>query len=331
MALIFMDGGETYEGDCTSRGPWTSGSNMQSLTSTPVTGARSIRPTGSGAEVAYVIPESDRSTKMTLGFRLVLGTSANTPIARLHNGVQVSLAYRSISGGIDVDVSGASRGVIPVVYPFEGYLEVQVEADSSIGKVKAWLDGELTVDWTGNTGSDSYFMIAAGPQANHQIFRYDDIYLTNDVGPAPYNDRLGPISIVGIAPTSDVSTDFTPSTGSDNYALVDEIPHNGDTDYIESDTPGDTDVYGFGDLPDSNVDVLAVKMKAVARKVGDNPIAYSVISVQDSDESESDDAFLGPAYVSQDVIFTTPPGGEGSWTPTSVNSSNFGVRVKDVE
>jgi hypothetical protein len=51
-------------------------------------------------------------------------------------------------------------------------------------------------------------------------------------------------SVTGLTPVGDgVSTDWTPSTGTDHFAVVDEATCNGTDDYNYTETIGDTDSY----------------------------------------------------------------------------------------
>jgi hypothetical protein len=93
---------------------------------------------------------------------------------------------------------------------------------------------------------------------------YDDFYCTSDP------TLNGDFSAAILRPESDVTSDWTPSTGSDNYAMVDDgIEHDGDTTYNEADTVGESDLF---ELEDTGLDpaevVYAAQLVMVSKNIG---------------------------------------------------------------
>ena len=70
---------------------------------------------------------------------------------------------------------------------------------------------------------------------------------TSDGDGSANNDFIGPAFIEGLLPTSDGnSSDWTPSSGIDNYALIDENPSDRDgTDSVSTITQDAKDTYGY--------------------------------------------------------------------------------------
>ena len=88
----------------------------------------------------------------------------------------------------------------------------------------------------------------------------DDVYVTNS------GARLGESRVAALYPNADTAdADWTPSTGTDHYALVDETTVNSDADYVASGTVGDLDLYETGDLPFVPDSIHAVQVTMCAR------------------------------------------------------------------
>jgi hypothetical protein len=130
------------------------------------------------------------------------------------------------------------------------YVEFKVVCGSS-GSYEVRINGV-------NKLSDPSENTKAGTHDYHTAFRIgeiaavslahmvDDFYCLDGSG-SVNNDFLGNQKVVTIFPIGDVTgyTDFTPSTGVDHYALVDENPINNDTDYVESSTANHTDLWDY--------------------------------------------------------------------------------------
>ena len=90
-----------------------------------------------------------------------------------------------------------------------------------------------------------------------------DVYVTNG------RTRLGESGVAVLYPSADTAdADWTPSTGTDHYATVDETTVNGDAGYVASGTVGDLDLYEIGDLPFVPDGIHAVQVTMCARKEG---------------------------------------------------------------
>lgn len=147
----------------------------------------------------------------------------------------------------------------------------------------------------------------------------DDIYINEGAG------FLGDIKIVALYPSADITVQWQQSAAGAAYSLVNETPPDGDSTYIYSQTANDLDLFEFQDLP-VNLDVIAaVQINAYHRKDDEGTrsfkLTYGTANLDD----------LGEVYVSDSYRYdtcgtTTIPGG-GSWTPTSVNNSRWGIRV----
>ena len=152
------------------------------------------------------------------------------------------------------------------------YFEMKFKlADSPDGYITLWLNGNQILNETSIDlleGSDAYArrFIFRGV-CSHLDVCFDDLYILDTDGDAPYNDRLGDIRVDAIRPSGAGShTEFTPSAGS-NYENVDGDYPDDDTTYNDGDTTNDEDSYAMDNLPSpSGTTIYGVKSQITARK-----------------------------------------------------------------
>ena len=145
-----------------------------------------------------------------------------------------------------------------------------------------------------------------------------------------WHTNAGPIGDCGVfyrpANADGASSDFTPSAGADNYAMVDEIGPDEDTTYNESDgTAGHRDAFEQAGVA-SNLVVLAVAPMIRARKTDTGAGTIKVGLEHDGDEVESAAKALSESYLTFMKIFEDCPD-ETGWTPTQVGDTELFVEV----
>jgi hypothetical protein len=157
-------------------------------------------------------------------------------------------------GGVAVTVLGTSA--ISVVH-FNQYNYIEVKCNIAAapnGSVVIKVNGVQVLSVTGvktyaapiDSGQPFVTGIQLMGPGGLPDCRHDDTYIV-DWGISPLTDFLGAIAVYAQAPTADgTPLNWTPSTGTDHYAMVDEIPPNGDTDYVSSAVVGDVDQYSYG-------------------------------------------------------------------------------------
>jgi hypothetical protein len=141
---------------------------------------------------------------------------------------------------------------VPGLYHFNTYNYIEVKAfgdnGGAQGTVEVHCNGALAcratgISWVFGVGSSAFGFVQLMAAGGIPDTRHDDTYIIDWTSPAPNGDFLGPVQLYAGVPVADVSVTWTPLSGADNFAMVDEIPPDGDTSYNSSDTPGDTDQY----------------------------------------------------------------------------------------
>jgi hypothetical protein len=156
---------------------------------------------------------------------------------------------------------------------------------------------------------------------------FDDLYVV-DAETAPHTDFLTPVRIRSLPPNIDYARWWANNDGSfDNYDKIDE---NGadDTDYVETDQDGYTDIYGCTntdtDYPD---EVYAVKVEAEAiNTTGGTPkLTFQLISgASTSEESITVDDTVNYDVVS--IISAVDPATSAAWTVAAVDAMKLGLK-----
>lgn len=214
------------------------------------------------------------------------------------------------------------------------YLEVRGFVSSTSGCVLLLLNG---VEVLRLTGVNTYGSFVSGPAAWDQVrlysdggtfgrVYYDDFYICDGAG-TENNDFLGQIRIPVLLPGgSGYYSGWTASPGgSPNYAHVDEVPHDGDTSYVETSASGTKDSYVYQDLgaPTGSVyggavwiagSGTAASVRGMAR-LGGSDSFYETVEINGG-------------YTYEPSIFqrSEKPGG-GQWTPTDVDNAEFGIEL----
>lgn len=204
------------------------------------------------------------------------------------------------------------------------HIQIEVFSDASVGTIKVLVNGVLVEEEkTGlNTGGSDMTGIRIGNSYSNTL-TVDNIYLSDQIE--------GELVSILIKPASDFSVQFTPSTGTDNYAMVDDTEQDGDTTYVESDTVGHVDTYEYEDVP-SGYQVKAVSLVTVARKDDAGARTLQPIIIQDSVQyGAGNEIALATSYPSTTAtgsITTLGKAPDGTdWNNTKFNNIRAGFKI----
>jgi len=207
------------------------------------------------------------------------------------------------------------------------YIEIKVKCHATDGTVEVRVNGVTKLSLTGQNTK-------AGTHTYHDVLRFygstyhylDDIYYLDTTG-ASNNTFLGVQRVVGIFPNADTATEqWTPSAGSDHYALVDETKDNDDTDYVESTTSGQVDLWEYGNISGFST-VAGIQVNTTFKRT--DATAYSLITEVVSGAATNDDTAVAAttSYVSKKRILDADPNTSSAWTQNGVNAVKCGVKI----
>lgn len=202
------------------------------------------------------------------------------------------------------------------------------------GWIRLYVDNFLDINYTGNTIASGtpeigYFYL---PGEFHGQY-YDDFIVWDDVSSGIPGDLmatdfpLAPQRSSILRPSSDVTAQFTRSTGASNYLCVDEGAQNSDTDYVSSDgTIGLRDLYGVTDLPYTPSSIRCVRIKEYHRNAGGGAPYVKSLLKSGATESFGTAAPAGTGYTQTNRTLLVDPNTGSPWTAAAVNALQLGIQ-----
>ncbi len=312
----------------------------------------------SGAELngATVSVDCTAGDKLIVGFafRTTAIDSAKgsywTPIASIHEvgranlhslmmkdtGHLAVIASRETIPRVDSILYTAQASTKPITADTWHYIEFESSINNTTGELVVYVDSTEVINFTGDTDlsyngtetdvRDIYFF---GPNssANSQTHEFDDIYVIDADDATGSVAALGPVSIEMLTPTSQTTGDFlgSDSNSTDNHLLVDERPVS-DTDYVESATAADRDLYGWSDRTLTG-DVIAIAPVVVALNSDTGTVALDLVISSNSTESQTAAKNLSGSAEHLTEIYPNDPDTAAAWTTSGVNALLAGFEV----
>ena len=218
------------------------------------------------------------------------------------------------------------------------YIEMKATIGAS-GSVVIRINGQTVLNTTGRTNNggtgtvgDCIFVL--GPGGGGGVFMLVDDFYVFDTSGGHNNDFAGDSTISVIVPVSDSGTiQWATSSGTAHWSLVDEVPPDDDTTYVQStmtgtSTTGPTDLYNFQTVA-STLSIIAVQSNMFARKTDAGDRAISLVTHNSGVSTNADPTgrYLNLTYLDYLNQFDTDPVSGGTWTPAIVNATEWGVEV----
>lgn len=231
-------------------------------------------------------------------------------------------------GAILVKRGGRAGTVIattaPGVFAAGGYafLEAKITASNTSGAVELRVNGVTVLNATGldnveGSNFEEISMLTFGNRASGSggaNYLICDLAMYDDIGDAP-NDFVGDAVVLEDLPDADgAENDWTPSAGSDAWAVIDETPADGDTSYIESSTPGDRQTVTFPALDPIAADVVCVSFQIIARKTDPGDGSVSIGAISNGTEDQAAGIALSEAYIGERAAWANDPDTSAPWT-----------------
>jgi hypothetical protein len=283
----------------------------------------------------FSTPALTTNATVVVGFGFYFAAIANVRIMSLSDGATEGINLRMETTGELAIYRGttflARTTGLGLTNATWYWIELKVYCHDTSGTYEVRVGGVNKLSASGvdtKAGSNAYHNIATIPAPNGTV-RYDDIYILDGSG-AANNDFLGNMKVVGVFPNGDVGgyTDFTPSSGTDHYALVDENPTNDNTDYVESSTTGHKDLWDYGAVSGLGAAIAGLQVNTEVRET--DASSFSLITLIKSGATESADsaqAIGSTNYKTLRRISETDPATGAAWTVSGVSAAQFGVKV----
>lgn len=207
------------------------------------------------------------------------------------------------------------------------YLEVKIFCDETSGTFEMHLDGEEVLNYTGDTqysgAWDLYSHIGFKTSYYCDLF-IDDLYICDGSGNTN-NDFLGTCNVKTLSPSSDVSGNWTPSTGNAMYATINEDVQ--DANYISSNVSGSQAIFETNNLAPVG-DVVGVAITTDSQISG-NLYKHPKLLTQNGSGDVQTSANIVPGLdnpIGHLIMLEKNPDGD-EWTRTNINDLRIGVEV----
>ena len=203
------------------------------------------------------------------------------------------------------------------------YLECKVTVGNSAA-YEVRLNGGTILSGTGDTQQQSatdITLIGFGG-LNVSGGGVDDIYLADTAGTVN-TDFLGDMKSRVYLPNADQATGWTPSTGTDHFAVVDENPPNDDTDYISAASGSLIDRFLHEDVAaDQSIKCVTHVMK---RRKTDAGVTQMRSNCRSNSVNYTGDTKTVPdSYAYHTQLWENDPNTTDPWTVANLNAASFG-------
>ena len=221
------------------------------------------------------------------------------------------------TGGSTQTLSGA----LPV--STETHVEVRILLHNSTGWLKSWINGVL---YTEITGIDT---LENGSALDSMVLNYlRSNWLVGDIALHTMTSPLGAPGVYYLPAASDgTDTDFTPSAGTDHFAMVDEVGPDEDTTYNESaGTSLHRDSYLTAGI--TGLTVLSVSPLIRARKTDTGTSSIKVGLRHSATEGQGAAIGLSEDYLTYMEWMDTNPSTSAAWAAAAIAATEATVQVQ---
>ena len=258
----------------------------------------------------------------------------NQDFLRLYDGAKIQMAFGTdIHGFLQVKRNATILETSTTVLMKErwNYIEVQTTINNSTGAYELKLNGttvfsDTSVDTqeSANTYWSGLTLRGIGDWDN--VF-FDDCYVTDTTG--SYNTGfMGTIHIESIFPDADVTKEWTTSTGTDHYALVDENPADDDTSYVEDDTATNRELFDLPALSPTTLTIKGVTSILDARITDASTVDMKFVNVSNvTTTTSSSQTISSQSQARYEEIYEEDPDASAAWTKTTFEAAQFGFEV----
>lgn len=240
-----------------------------------------------------------------------------------------AFGWTNVPAGSPNWVSGSILATAALSADTWHHIEICCDVKDSGGTFKVWLDGTLVINVSGDTlyaanataTGVNYLYFGFGYSASGFTSYLDDVIVWDETG-GSFNTAgpLGEHRIWTLSPEGDHACDFTPSTGSNRYAVVDDATLDA-ADYNSSIIPGSIDTFTFSDLSVSPNTIHAINAKTIANKTGTGLTQLrGIVRVNDTNYYSAANATLALTAGITSLKFEKNPATNSAWTASAINA-----------
>jgi hypothetical protein len=229
---------------------------------------------------------------------------------------------------ISATLLGSSAGSVLAAGVY-AYVELKVVIHDSAGAVTVRVNGTAVLTLTSidtANGSSAWTSVWLGCYGEGKTVDFDDVYVLDGTGAAPWNTFLGDCRVDPLVPTAaGATTGWTPSTGA-NWQNVDDAAPNGDTDYNSAATSPLTDTFVVQDAPVVGATIYGLQ-HCLNMKKSDAGVCTVAPVIRHSGVDYPGTALSpGLTYAYGLQIAATNPGTSAAWVEADFNAAQFGYK-----
>jgi len=239
--------------------------------------------------------------------------------------IQVKLANGTLLGGTTGPVVAAGSWY---------HVEAKVSISATVGTVEVRVEGDTVISETSlNTGTSPIAQVSVGAKdygSSVVMECYWKDFVVWDTSGTLNTDFLGSVFVTTLSPTGDTSLNWTPSTGTTGYQILDNIPPV-DSQYISAaDSPIPAAYQGsLSNLPSTvtSVKALLTYVRAGKSDGGDGSLQVSLVSDPSGTPATVDGADR-PITTSQSYwkdVFEADPKTSTYWLPSAANDADIKI------
>lgn len=338
MALLWSEGFGAYGGSVASMlaGSWAEvGSPFTLSTAVKRTGAYALSLANASGSPARKTFGGSKGT-VGVGFALYL-TALPTFSDRLQfsfrdqaNAEQVRVVVQP-TGDLAVIRGSTTLGattVPPLAAQSWNHVEIKVVCHDTTGAVEVRVNQVTVLNLTGvdtkNTAIAGVDQFAFNPNSAISVTAYfDDLFAWDTLGVGPV-DFIGDKKVIeDFADEDGAEQEWTRSTGTASWALVDDAPPNDDADYISAVASGATVALKFPDLPSELSSVIAVSFEHYSRKTDAGPANLTGKVRAGGSTGTGGDTPITTAYTRRWDNFTADPSTGAPFTPAAASTAEY--------
>ena len=197
--------------------------------------------------------------------------------------VRCGMVVPNIKASLLVGSTTVDTGAMSLIQSTWYSLEVRIKIDDASGEFELKVDGTSECSFSGDTkpGADTVIdnIHIRLYRSDATISAYLDDIAINDTAGGVDDSWCGDGRIIVIKPNGDTATlDLTPSAAVDHYTLVDDIPADGDTTYVEGSVDDEEDIYDMEACGLSEVIINRIWTEARAKDTASSGKSIALIT-----------------------------------------------------
>ncbi len=206
------------------------------------------------------------------------------------------------------------------------WYRIELKLGTDVGAVYEWkVDGTVDVSTTATliaAGSGAVILGKNTNRNNNSVdYYFDDLLASDSAYPG-----AGQISAIAINGDGNYTNGTATGGPANKYECVDELPHNSDTDYVQTAANGNAGTYALVSAATAGVSgtVNCVKSHHIVKRDGGSNGSTKLRTRSASTDSDTSAVASTSAYATRAKLFDTDPATSLAWTTGGIDGLEVG-------